>query len=199
MRPLSTCWRLAFGALALWTMAFCFAARHPSVDAVDFFSYFTVLSNVIGGGALLAGAVPGWRDTAWADGLRGAAALYLVITGAVYALVLDGPVTTWAGWVQHRIMPVVAPLDWLALAPRRLPARRTLACWLAFPLLYLVYVLAHGAATHWYPYPFLDARRHGLEIVTGYTAGIGAAFVAVAALLLGGAGLRRRAPSRGTP
>jgi hypothetical protein len=31
----------------------------------------------------------------------------------------------------------------------------------AWPLLWIVYTFAHGAATGWYPYPFLDAHTHG--------------------------------------
>ncbi|WP_433325089.1 Pr6Pr family membrane protein [Spirillospora sp. CA-294931] len=181
-------WRAALGCLAVTMVTVCFLSRRPGTDAVDYFSYFTILSNLVGAAALLAGTVPAWRSRRWLDWLRGAAALYLAITGIVYAVLMGGEAAHWTGWVQHRIMPVAMPLDWLLIAPAgRLPTWRTLLGWLAFPLGYLVYTLAHGAATSWYPYPFLNAARYGYTVVTGYTIGIAATFVVFAALLLGAA------------
>ncbi|MBW8480971.1 Pr6Pr family membrane protein [Actinomadura parmotrematis] len=193
MRGLVTAWRAGCGLLALGTVAVAYAFRRPGLDAVDFWSYWTNLSNCLGGLVLLAGALPGRRGGAALDRLRGAAALYLAITGVVYALLLGGEVANWPGWVQHRLMPVALPLDWLLFTPvRRLPPWRTLLAWLAVPLGYLGYVLAHGARTRWYPYPFLNADRYGYPAVAGYALLLAGIFTAAAAALLVWADLRRR-------
>ncbi|WP_243725909.1 Pr6Pr family membrane protein [Actinomadura rubrisoli] len=190
-------WRAGLALLALASVAAGFLGRRPSEDAVDFLGYFTHLSTLIGAAALLAGAVPGLYGRPRVDWLRGAAALYLAITGAVYALPPGGEVGGWTSWTQHRVLPVAVPLDWLLFATaHRLPARQTLLGWLAFPLGYLAFTLAHGAATAWYPYPFLNAARHGYGVLTTYTTGIAAMFVAVAAFLIGWADLHRE---RGGP
>ena len=189
--------RAAFGLLALASVATCLAARRSCSDVVDFFSYFTFLSNLLGGTVLIASAVPRLRGRRWLESLRGAAALYLVITGLVYALVLGGEATHWTGWVQHRIMPVAAPLDWLLFAPAvRLPTWRALGAWLVFPIAYLGYTLIHGALTDWYPYPFLDPARHGWRVVTTYAVGIAAYFVVIATILLVWADLNDRLRTR---
>jgi hypothetical protein len=159
-------WRLAFGVLTLVAVGVQFRTgqTHPPFDAVNFFSYFTILSNILGAVVFVLLAVLGSR-LPHADLLRGAAALYLTITFLVYALLLSGVglgiVLAWVNNVVHRIFPIVVLLDWfLVRSSARLNQRQTW-WWLAFPVLYLVYSLIRGAVTGWYPYPFLDPRRDG--------------------------------------
>ncbi len=119
-------WRGGLAALALASLAAAFAARRPALGAVGFLGYFTHLSALIGAAALLAGAAPPLRGRVRVDWLRGAVALYLAITGAVYALLLGNDAPTWTSVAQHRVLPVAVPLDWLVFATaHRLPARRT--------------------------------------------------------------------------
>jgi hypothetical protein len=168
----------------------------------NFFSFFTIQSNIVGivvfgwgGVALLTGraAVP--------DLLRGAAVVYLAITGVVYALLLSGlpgQEVAWVNTVVHQIMPIVFVLDWLIAPPRApLPLRRVWV-WLVFPLLYLVYTLARGPLVDWYPYPFLDPRPHGYRPVVVAVVGVAIGFV-VATLLVwwvgGRSGRRVQSPT----
>jgi hypothetical protein len=60
------------------------------------------------------------------------------------------------------------------------------------PLLWIVYTFSHGAATDWYPYPFLDAHTHGYGIAFRNTAA-----VVVLALIIAGIlrALDRRLPT----
>lgn len=145
----------------------------------NFFSYFTVLSNLVA----IATLVVGGRN----EMLRGAAVLYMGMTGLVYALLLSGvDVQTpgFSNWVLHRIMPLVVVLDWLYVPPRvPLTLRRTLA-WLVFPLLYLPYTLIRGEIVDWYPYPFVDPTRDGGYLrVAGNSAGVALGFVAMTWLI----------------
>lgn len=162
----------------------------------NFFSYFTVLSNCAatvvlgyGGAAALLGR-PGVPDL-----LRGAVALYMVITGLVYVVALSGVDTAmlpWTNTVLHHVMPVVLLADWLLLPPSRRLGWAEASRWLAFPLLYLVYTLVRGPVVDWYPYPFTDPRPHGYAHVVVSCLLVTLAFLAVAALLTWLGNLRQR-------
>ena len=47
------------------------------------------------------------------------------------------------------------------------------------PVLWLVYTLVRGAATDFYPYPFLDADAHGYPAVLATCAGVAVLFLAL--------------------
>ena len=167
-------------------------------SVVNFFSYFTILSNVFGAAVFVLAAVG--RST---DLLRGAAVLYLVTTGIVFALLLAdisadvGLTRPWVDTVLHRVMPVVFALDWLIDPPRRAISIGAAARWLIFPLVYAAYGLIRGPIADWYPYPFLDPREHGYGTVALNCLGIAAGVILLAALIRWvGNGLRRRRSSR---
>jgi hypothetical protein len=81
-------------------------------------------------------------------------------------------------------MPCVAVIDWLWQPPRlKLRAGHVLLA-LAFPALYLLYVLLRGSSVAWYPYPFLNpANVGGYPGVAVYSAGIAVAFGVVSGVL----------------
>ena len=77
------------------------------------------------------------------------------------------------------LMPVVIVLDWLLMPPAtRIGVNRAML-WLIFPLAYVTYSEVRGPFAHWYPYPFLDPRPHGVLHVVVYGIGIAVAFVLV--------------------
>lgn len=147
-------------------------------DPVNFFSYFTVQSNLIGVVVLLGSALRGWSGAGpsrtW-DLIRGAAVLYLTVTLIVFALLLSGAEVgiplPWVDLVLHKVFPIVLIADWLIDPPQRLYLREAL-WWLAYPLVWTAYSLIRGAATGWYPYPFLDPANGGYQTVAGYVGGI---------------------------
>jgi hypothetical protein len=55
----------------------------------------------------------------------------------------------------------MAVLGWLVFGPRPRIDESTLLLALIWPALYIGYTLAHGAASEWYPYPFIDAAQLG--------------------------------------
>jgi hypothetical protein len=67
--------------------------------------------------------------------------------------------------------------------------------WAAWPLAYFAYALVRGAATDFYPYPFIDARTLGYERVWMNAVGILAGYftLAIALELIGRLGSRSRA------
>lgn len=133
-------------------------------SATDYFSTFTVLSNLFAAAIFLYGTVRLTRDRSPAvELLRGAAVVYILTTAIVYALLLSGQDITypWVNTIVHRVMPIAVALDWVIDPPRvRLELRQTIL-WMSFPLVYVLYTLTRGAFVNWYPYFFVNPHRHG--------------------------------------
>ncbi len=158
----------------------------PGVSDGDYFSYFTVLSNLFAAAMLLHGALrPARSRSRTVELLRGAAVVYILTTGIVYVLLLSGhaPSYPWVNAILHYVMPVAVALDWLLDPPRvRLDLTRTVVLWMAFPLTYIVYTLARGAIVNWYPYLFVNPHRDGgYLLVAGDCLGVGIGIVALIA------------------
>ncbi|NEM92105.1 hypothetical protein G3T37_12150 [Galbitalea soli] len=146
--------------------------RNVALQVVNFFSFFTIDSNVasvvilaIGAGLLLAGRTDVPRYTL----LRAIVVSYMVVTGIVYNLLLrgielpQGSTVPWSNEILHVVGPLYLLLDWL-FAPGRSPLPwRSIRAIVVFPIVWVVYTLVRGPftiseITHkpWYPYPFLD-------------------------------------------
>lgn len=161
----------------------------PTFSLANFFSYFTVLSNLYAMVVLaVTGAWAGERLSHRWELARGASVLYMAMTGLVYAVLLSGvdvQTDQYTNWVMHRIVPLVVVLDWLYRPPRArgIDGREALV-WLAFPFLYLVYTLVRGPIADWYPYPFMDPTRDGgYARVALNCVGVAVGFVAAAWLV----------------
>lgn len=133
---------------------------------VRLFSYFTIESNLLIGGVSLALALDPRRDGPLFRVLRLDALLCIAVTGIVYNTVLRGLVTlTPSGAVANVMLHVLAPLlavvVWLWVGPRPRVSVRTVWWSVVYPIAWLVYTFVRGAATGWYPYPFLDVTVLG--------------------------------------
>ena len=146
----------------------------PTTQVVNFFSFFTVESNIASAVVLAVGAVllvarPG-PDSSGFTLVRASVVTYMVVTGIVYNLLLRGielPQGSTVGWsneILHVVAPVYLLLDWL-FAPGRVPlAARSISPVLVFPVVWVVYTLVRGPIVvdavygndFWYPYPFLN-------------------------------------------
>ncbi len=166
--------------LALLVLAAVAAQFHHQLgvatfDPVNFFSFFTIISNIFGAAVLLAAAFGLPEDEHLRDVLRGTATLSLVIVGVVFSLLLanlDSELIPWANAIVHYAMPIYIALDWCLDPPRTEITRRDATVWLALPAAYLAYTLVRGAVVHWYPYPFLTVDAIGYASVAAYAAGI---------------------------
>jgi hypothetical protein len=153
--------------------------------AGNYFSYFTVISNIFAGAVMLAAAGPfAHSPPRRLDLLRGAATVYIMTTGIVYALLLSGGKAQipWVNTVEHQVMPLVVPIDWLLVAPGGTIGRRQALPWMGFPIVYVAYTLIRGVLRHphWYPYPFLDPDSSGGYLkVLANSIGIGVGILAL--------------------
>ncbi|WP_227394638.1 Pr6Pr family membrane protein [Jeotgalibacillus aurantiacus] len=163
--------RLFFAILGFAAIVAQFAEGITRADFIvlNFFSYFTIQSNILIALVLLAGAVvPGHVfQSVKFQLLRGAATAFIMTTGVVYFLFLRGleeslqtPVP-WVNTTLHYILPLIALIDWVwAFSKVKIAFKHTLI-WLSYPLIYLIYTLVRGPFADWYPYPFVDPRPEG--------------------------------------
>ncbi len=192
-------WYAAIAALAGWGLLLHIEGN------LDNLSYFTHQSN------LLVAAYYTWLvlqplrgrghdPVRERPGVHGAIVVYIIVTGVVYATVLDGSYTELRDVLSHGLVPILVTADWLLLHG----GRRTLRAWhplswLGYPVAYLCFVLlraeflgtgrgdaasgnmvssAAGRSENRYLYPFLDldVRTGGevaltvVEFVAGFAA-----------------------------
>jgi hypothetical protein len=163
-----------------------------AVKSVEFFSYFTILSNMLAAAALVAPLVaPSSRFATWAEqsGPRAAIATYLTITAVVYHLLLA---SQWnpqgLRFVSNLILHTITPLAYLADVGLR--GGEGQARWIAaakamaFPALFGVWTLVHGALSGFYPYPFMNVAKRGYPAVVLTMVEMSLAFAAVALIFV---------------
>jgi hypothetical protein len=172
------------------------------LNPVNFFSYFTIESNLIAVAALLwAAAASHGGPNPRLDFFRGAATTYMTVTFVVFALLLaDTDVDTaivWVDRVLHRVIPIVLMADWLIDPPAARIELRRAWWWVAFPLAWVVYTMIRGAIVGTYPYPFLDPANGGNGAVLGYSVAIlvGMLLFIYAIVWIGNAMRERRSPA----
>jgi hypothetical protein len=190
-RAVVPCYRVFFAALtltAIITQAVS-VSRVGIFDPYSYFSYFTIDSNLIASVLLLVG-VWRWSSTPspTMDLLRGAAVVYMIVTGVVFTLLLKSvDVDTQLAWVNtvvHELMPLVILADWFIVPPASGLTTRKGALWLAFPIVWIVFTLIRGAAVGKYPYPFLNPANGGYGSVAIYSLAILALMLLVCALVV---------------
>jgi hypothetical protein len=146
------------------------ASPYPlEMRIVNFFSYFTILSNILVAAGLWAAALVAEKQPLAflrRPAVRAAAVLYIATTGVVYVLLLRGLATLgpWgllADRILHYAMPLIYIGWWAAFAPKGRVGFAAVAAFLAFPVLYGAYSLVRGPLVGWYPYPFLDVDALG--------------------------------------
>lgn len=150
-----------------------------TLSVTNFFSFFTIQSNVAAIVVFLIGAVLLLRgsgdDPQWYLVLRTCVTTYMVVTGIVYNLLLrgvelpQGATLEWSNEILHVAVPILLLLDWL-FAPGRRPVEwKTIGIVIIYPLVWVVYTMVRGPFTpnevlglpYWYPYPFLNPNLPG--------------------------------------
>lgn len=133
----------------------------------QYFSYFTILTN---------GLVATWFTSVifvknkqdhffGKPGTQAAITVYILVVGITYNLILR---FTWhpeglhrvADELLHTILPVLTLIYWWLYSPKNLSYKQTVS-WLLFPFAYIVFVGIRGAASSFYPYPFIDVTKLG--------------------------------------
>lgn len=161
---------------------------------VNFFSYFTVLSNTLAAAAFTAAAsVPATATARFFQrpGVVGGITCSLLLVGIAYSLLLR---SLWQpqGWqwlvneLLHDVMPLLCLGFWWWAVPRGHLRGWHLPLWALYPVAYFGFTLLRGQVIGTWPYPFLDVGALGyprvllnaLMILAGFL-GIGAVLWAV--------------------
>ncbi len=128
-----------------------------------FFSYFTVLTNIL--------------------------AAAIIVVGLAYNLLLRN---TWnpqgLQWVAdellHDVMPVLFVIYWWFCVPKGTLQWRDVWPWLIYPAVYFVYALVRGSLVDSYPYPFIDVNQLGYSQVLVNALMVLVGFVVVSLLVI---------------
>ena len=155
---------------------------------VHFFSYFTILSNLLVGvtsAMLLVNPVCDGRVFRIA---RLDALLCIAVTGIVYNTVLAGlqelsVAGLFTNLFMHQAGPLLAVVGWLVVGPRPRIDPATIWWSVVAPLAWIVYIFVQGAFTRWYPYPFMDVTEIGYPQAVLNTGVVAVVFLGLAALL----------------
>jgi hypothetical protein len=140
---------------------------------INFFSFFTIDSNVGAVAVFAIGAICLIRnegDPRWFALLRASITTYMAVTFVVYNLLLrgialpQGTTVPWSNEILHVVAPLLIVLDWFFAPGRRRLEWKDLRVIVAFPIIWVIYTLIRGPLAYdetghkptWYPYPFLN-------------------------------------------
>ena len=163
--------RLVFAAAALGAITFqLFTVQIPNGHSVlNFFSYFTNLSNILISIVFIVTAVrlitnrnsPTTRDTA----IRGGVVVYIAFVGIVFNTLLAdvdlGDLNPVVNFILHFLLPIVGVIDWIVWPPKNRLPFSVIWLWMIFPAVYSIYTLVRGAVIGFYPYPFFNPSASG--------------------------------------
>jgi hypothetical protein len=169
---------------------------------VNFFSFFTVLTNTLVVVVLSYAVVH--RDSAakrffLAPKVSSAIAVSIVLVSLAYNLLLRH---LWqpegfqfiADELLHDVMPLLFVVYWWRCVPKGVLRFKHIGLWVLYPLVYFAYVLLRGDLLGQYQYPFIDVGTLGYPQVFMNAGGILTGFVLIALAVVGLDKVLTRAP-----
>lgn len=181
------------------------AFESTSARIVNFFSFFTVQSNILV--AVTTGLLARNRDrhSTLFRVLRLDAVVCIAVTGVVFHLALSSlqELTGWdalADLLLHTLSPILGALGWVVFGPRGQITPRIVRLAVIAPVCWLGYALAYGSVVEdrngndYYAYPFMNVQVHGYAVALFRCAVVAALFLG---LSFGALALDRRL--RGAP
>jgi hypothetical protein len=167
--------------------------RGVASGLVNYFSYFTILTNLLVAVALTTRVVApdsrGGRFFARPAVLTAIGA-YIAVVGLAYHLLLSHLYNpTGLPWltdlVFHYLMPALYLVYWWIAVPHGQVRWADLPAWTWYPLGYFAYMLARGAVTGVYPYPFVDPTALGYPRTVANGIGMLGGLFVIGAVLTG--------------
>jgi hypothetical protein len=164
------------------------AGRSLAGAIVFFFSFFTILTNmavvaVYAADVFERPAQPGFfaRSRVRAGVAVAIAAVCLVYIFVLAPLWRPEGLSRLADILLHYVTPILFILWWLLLVADGTTRWRDIPWWLAYPLLYVVYVMGRAPIAGEVPYPFLDLSNNSAAKVLESAFGILVLFVVLGA------------------
>jgi hypothetical protein len=159
---------LALG-LQFWLMAKYPDAHSLVVTIINFFSYFTILTNALLACSMILPVIAPATSLGRLfskPSVRTAIASYSIVVAIVYFVFLrniggDQGLELVADRLLHYVTPALFVVDWLAFVVKGQVRWTLVGTSIIFPIFYGIWTLIHGALTGWYPYPFFNPTRIG--------------------------------------
>jgi hypothetical protein len=140
---------------------------------VRYFSYFTILTNLLVAvltTSLLIKIDFRLKRFFKKQSTQTATVVYIFIVGLIYNIILR---SAWnpqglqkpVDELLHLVNPVLFIIYWASFSNRKILKWKNILFWLIYPFVYLVLVLMRARSSDFYPYPFLDVNKLGLEKV----------------------------------
>lgn len=139
-------------------------------STVTFFSYFTIEANIVSAVTLFASSyylLSNKTESNVLQSVRGATAVYMIITGMVFNLLLretafaDPLLVPWSAEVLHVVAPVSFLIFWILNPPKNKLSSNYIFIWFVFPIVWLLYTYLRAFVTDFYIYHFLDPKEVG--------------------------------------
>lgn len=164
-----------------------------SETLVRFISYFTILSNILVALAytyLWLSPSSKWGQYFSKTTTLTALAVYIGVTGLVYNTILrfQWSPTGFQYVVDqslHTIVPILFLGFWSWFVPKTSLKWTDIFPWMIFPALYCVYTLIRGNFFDFYPYPFMDVNKHGMQQTIVNCLIVTVVFVVISLILVG--------------
>lgn len=150
----------------------------PFESFIQFFSYFTILTNflvtIYFTNELVKGKGIGLFNR---QSTIASLTVFIMIVGAVYHIALK-PIWNPEGFtmvlseIHHTIVPLGTLIYWLFFKAQYRVRFKSMLLWLIYPLVYISFVIWRGGLSGFYPYPFLNVGELGFNQVLINSAGL---------------------------
>ncbi|MEP7079441.1 MAG: Pr6Pr family membrane protein [Ginsengibacter sp.] len=164
-----------------------------SETVVRYFSFFTILSNLIVAiyfTRLLFRQNNHTTFTHKRNENLTAITVYILVVGLVYQVVLRSlwhpqGLQMWVDELLHTLIPAAVLIFWFLYQNADLLKWKSIFSWLSYPLVYLVFILIRGRVSGYYPYPFVDVNQLGIQKVMINSVFLLLFFIFISAILIG--------------
>lgn len=158
------------------------------VTIIRFFSYFTVLSNILVALCCTLNLLRPGKFFSKPATIT-AITVYILIVGIIYNLILR---FLWQPqglqWLVDELLHTVIPLlfffYWLLFVPKHTLKWNSFLPWLIYPLVYTTVIFIQGAFSGFYPYPFLNVPAIGISKTVINSIGVAALFIGMSLFLI---------------
>ena len=190
---------LIIGAAISWfaVLLQLYLIIHNRVESVPetmirFFSFYTILTNILVAFCFTILLVkPNFRTGIFFSqpGVLIATTIYIFVVGLLYNLILRQIWSTQglqrlADELLHVVIPLLFILYWYFFAPKGGLGWKNVFPWLLYPFFYAVFVFFRGAASGFYPYPFVDVNILGFKKVLFNSVGLFIGFFFISLLFI---------------
>ena len=162
------------------------AAGGIVVATARYFSFFTVLANVLVAGVALSAALR--LEGSWSRAsVRGLAALCVAVAMIIddRVLPMSTPAQVWAEVGLHFLVPIAYLTWWLWWAPHGALRLVDALKWLLFPVAFMTITCTRGALTGEWLYPVIDVTTLGNTLALRKAVAVLAGFFVLGAAIVG--------------